>query len=88
MQYGVDVVEGEDRQGGAELFLGDDPQAGGRVEDERGAQEVALGGGRTGGQGTAPAPAASATPENLRVAVFGTGGMSHQLAGARAGLIN
>ncbi len=27
-------------------------------------------------------------PEDLRVAVFGTGGMSHQLAGARAGLIN
>lgn len=27
-------------------------------------------------------------PEHIRVAVFGTGGMSHQLAGARAGLIN
>jgi protocatechuate 4,5-dioxygenase, beta chain len=27
-------------------------------------------------------------PEDLEVAVFGTGGMSHQLAGARAGLIN
>ncbi|QYN18653.1 class III extradiol dioxygenase subunit beta [Amycolatopsis sp. DSM 110486] len=27
-------------------------------------------------------------PEDLGVAVFGTGGMSHQLAGARAGLIN
>ncbi|KXX60721.1 class III extradiol dioxygenase subunit beta [Rhodococcus sp. LB1] len=27
-------------------------------------------------------------PEGLKVAVFGTGGMSHQLAGARAGLIN
>jgi len=27
-------------------------------------------------------------PEDIRVAVFGTGGMSHQLAGARAGLIN
>lgn len=27
-------------------------------------------------------------PEDLKVAVFGTGGMSHQLAGARAGLIN
>ena len=27
-------------------------------------------------------------PEDLAVAVFGTGGMSHQLAGARAGLIN
>ncbi|PZG23741.1 class III extradiol dioxygenase subunit beta [Nonomuraea aridisoli] len=27
-------------------------------------------------------------PRELKVAVFGTGGMSHQLAGARAGLIN
>jgi protocatechuate 4,5-dioxygenase, beta chain len=27
-------------------------------------------------------------PEETKVAVFGTGGMSHQLAGARAGLIN
>jgi protocatechuate 4,5-dioxygenase beta chain len=27
-------------------------------------------------------------PDALKVAVFGTGGMSHQLAGARAGLIN
>ncbi|MFF0501820.1 class III extradiol dioxygenase subunit beta [Nocardia aobensis] len=27
-------------------------------------------------------------PQDIRVAVFGTGGMSHQLAGARAGLIN
>lgn len=27
-------------------------------------------------------------PEDLKVALFGTGGMSHQLAGARAGLIN
>lgn len=27
-------------------------------------------------------------PDDLRVAVFGTGGMSHQLAGERAGLIN
>ena len=27
-------------------------------------------------------------PEDLQVAVFGTGGMSHQLSGARAGLIN
>lgn len=27
-------------------------------------------------------------PENLRVVIFGTGGMSHQLQGARAGLIN
>ncbi|MCU1415442.1 MAG: Protocatechuate 4,5-dioxygenase beta chain [Microbacteriaceae bacterium] len=27
-------------------------------------------------------------PEHLKVAVFGTGGMSHQLAGERAGLIN
>lgn len=29
-----------------------------------------------------------AYPEDLKVAVFGTGGMSHQLAGSRAGLIN
>jgi protocatechuate 4,5-dioxygenase beta chain len=27
-------------------------------------------------------------PQDMDVAVFGTGGMSHQLAGARAGLIN
>lgn len=27
-------------------------------------------------------------PQDMKVAVFGTGGMSHQLAGARAGLIN
>lgn len=27
-------------------------------------------------------------PQDLKVAVFGTGGMSHQLSGARAGLIN
>lgn len=27
-------------------------------------------------------------PQDVKVAVFGTGGMSHQLAGARAGLIN
>lgn len=27
-------------------------------------------------------------PEDIKVAVFGTGGMSHQLSGARAGLIN
>jgi protocatechuate 4,5-dioxygenase beta chain len=27
-------------------------------------------------------------PDNSKIAVFGTGGMSHQLAGARAGLIN
>lgn len=27
-------------------------------------------------------------PKNLKIAVFGTGGMSHQLAGARAGMIN
>ncbi|MEU1517509.1 class III extradiol dioxygenase subunit beta [Streptomyces sp. NPDC005811] len=27
-------------------------------------------------------------PKDVKVAVFGTGGMSHQLAGARAGLIN
>ena len=27
-------------------------------------------------------------PEDLKVVVFGTGGMSHQLQGTRAGLIN
>ncbi|SEH01005.1 protocatechuate 4,5-dioxygenase, beta chain [Nonomuraea solani] len=27
-------------------------------------------------------------PQDVKVAVFGTGGMSHRLAGARAGLIN
>ena len=32
--------------------------------------------------------AVEAYPENLKVVVFGTGGMSHQLQGPRAGLIN
>jgi len=32
--------------------------------------------------------AVAAYPEDLRVVVFGTGGMSHQLSGERAGLIN
>lgn len=32
--------------------------------------------------------AINAYPDDLKVAVFGTGGMSHQLAGERAGLIN
>ena len=27
-------------------------------------------------------------PEDLRVVIFGTGGMSHQISGPRAGLIN
>lgn len=38
--------------------------------------------------GQAIGRALRAYPEDLDVAVFGTGGMSHQLAGARAGLIN
>lgn len=38
--------------------------------------------------GRAIGRALRAYPEDLDVAVFGTGGMSHQLAGARAGLIN
>jgi protocatechuate 4,5-dioxygenase beta chain len=38
--------------------------------------------------GQAIGRALRAYPEDLEVAVFGTGGMSHQLAGARAGLIN
>jgi protocatechuate 4,5-dioxygenase beta chain len=38
--------------------------------------------------GRALGRAVQAYPEDLKVAVFGTGGMSHQLAGARAGLIN
>lgn len=38
--------------------------------------------------GQALGAAIRAYPEDLKVAVFGTGGMSHQLAGARAGLIN
>jgi protocatechuate 4,5-dioxygenase beta chain len=38
--------------------------------------------------GRAIGQALRAYPEDLEVAVFGTGGMSHQLAGARAGLVN
>lgn len=38
--------------------------------------------------GQAIGRAISSYPEKTRVAIFGTGGMSHQLAGARAGLIN
>jgi len=38
--------------------------------------------------GKAIGRAIASYPEDIRVAVFGTGGMSHQLAGARAGLIN
>jgi protocatechuate 4,5-dioxygenase beta chain len=38
--------------------------------------------------GQAIGRAIASYPEKTRVAVFGTGGMSHQLAGARAGLIN
>jgi protocatechuate 4,5-dioxygenase, beta chain len=38
--------------------------------------------------GEAIGRAVRAYPEDLKVAVFGTGGMSHQLAGERAGLIN
>ncbi|MFI6309848.1 class III extradiol dioxygenase subunit beta [Nocardia fusca] len=38
--------------------------------------------------GKALGQAVRSFPEELQVAVFGTGGMSHQLAGARAGLIN
>jgi len=38
--------------------------------------------------GKAIAKAVRAFPENLRVVVYGTGGMSHQLQGERAGLIN
>ena len=34
------------------------------------------------------ARAVASYPEDLKVMVFGTGGMSHQLQGARAGLIN
>jgi hypothetical protein len=37
----LDVVEGQDRHGRPELLLGDDPGVLGRVEDERGAHEVA-----------------------------------------------
>jgi protocatechuate 4,5-dioxygenase beta chain len=38
--------------------------------------------------GKAIGRAISSYPDDLKVAIFGTGGMSHQLAGARAGLIN
>ena len=38
--------------------------------------------------GKAIARAVASYPHDLKVAIFGTGGMSHQLAGARAGLIN
>ena len=38
--------------------------------------------------GQAIARAVERYPENLRVVVYGTGGMSHQLQGERAGLIN
>lgn len=38
--------------------------------------------------GRAIARAVESYPEDLRVMVWGTGGMSHQLQGARAGLIN
>lgn len=38
--------------------------------------------------GRALRKAVESYPENLSVAVFGTGGMSHQLQGERAGLIN
>jgi protocatechuate 4,5-dioxygenase beta chain len=38
--------------------------------------------------GRALKKAVESFPEDLRVVIFGTGGMSHQLQGARAGLIN
>ena len=38
--------------------------------------------------GKAIKKAVESFPEDLRVVIFGTGGMSHQLQGARAGLIN
>ena len=38
--------------------------------------------------GKAIRKAVESFPEDLRVVIFGTGGMSHQLQGARAGLIN
>jgi protocatechuate 4,5-dioxygenase, beta chain len=38
--------------------------------------------------GKALRKAVESWPEDLRVVIFGTGGMSHQLQGARAGLIN
>ena len=45
-------------------------------------------GGRCFSLGKAIARILSQFPEDLRVAVFGTGGMSHQLQGERAGMIN
>lgn len=44
--------------------------------------------GRCYALGRAIGRAVTAFPQDLKVAVFGTGGMSHQLAGRRAGLIN
>jgi protocatechuate 4,5-dioxygenase beta chain len=38
--------------------------------------------------GRAIRKAVDAYPEDLRVVIFGTGGMSHQISGPRAGLIN
>ena len=38
--------------------------------------------------GTALAKAVESFPEDLRVVVYGTGGMSHQLQGERAGFVN
>ncbi len=38
--------------------------------------------------GRAIGRAVASYPEDIKVAIFGTGGMSHQLAGERAGLIN
>jgi len=38
--------------------------------------------------GRAIRKAVESYPEDLRVVVFGTGGMSHQISGPRAGLIN
>ena len=38
--------------------------------------------------GKAIRKAVESYPEDLRVAIFGTGGMSHQISGQRAGLIN
>jgi protocatechuate 4,5-dioxygenase beta chain len=38
--------------------------------------------------GTALAKAVASFPEDLRVVVYGTGGMSHQLQGERAGFVN
>jgi protocatechuate 4,5-dioxygenase beta chain len=38
--------------------------------------------------GKAIRKAVESYPEDLRVAIFGTGGMSHQISGPRAGLIN